>query len=99
MSVEPDVGGRGRAARGRKRRGRVRGKAASTGAIIVVVLVVAVAGFFGYRFVNKWISNRYGDYSGPGTGTVQVTVGQGATLAALGPDAGAEGRHHDAAAV
>ena len=82
--VEPDIAGRG-AGRGRKRRGRVRGKAASTGAIIVIVLVVAVAGFFGYRVVNKWINNRYGDYSGSGTGTVQITVDQGANLAALGP--------------
>ena len=82
---EPDVGGGGRRkVRGRKRR-RVRGKAASTGAIIAVVLVVAVAGFFGYQFVHKWISNRYGDYSGSGTGIVKVTVVPGATLVGLGP--------------
>ncbi len=82
---EPDVGvgGRGKV-RGRKRR-RVRGKAASSGAIIAVVLVVAVAGFFGYQFVHKWISNRYGDYSGSGTGIVKVTVDPGATLVGLGP--------------
>ena len=35
--------------------------------------------------MNKWINNRYGDYSGPGTGTVKITVGQGSSLAALGP--------------
>ncbi len=82
---EPDVGGGGRSkVRGRKRR-RIRGKAASTGAILAVVLVVVVAGFFGYQFVHKWISNRYGDYSGPGTGTVKVTVSSGASLVGLGP--------------
>jgi len=82
---EPDVGGR-RSGRNRKRRGRVRGKAASSVAILAVVLVVAVAAFFGYRFVNKWITNRYGDYKGAGTGVVKITVGQGDSLTGLGPE-------------
>jgi UPF0755 protein len=81
---EPDAGGR--RGRNRKRRGRVRGKAASSVAIIAVVLLVVVAGFFGYRFVNKWITNRYGDYSGPGTGVVKITVASGDSLSALGPE-------------
>ncbi|MGN6795574.1 MAG: endolytic transglycosylase MltG [Streptosporangiaceae bacterium] len=83
--AEPATGGRG-SGRGRKRRGRVRGKAASSVAIIAVMVVVAAAGFFGYRVVNKWITNRYGDYSGPGTGTVTITVQQHDTLTGLGPE-------------
>ena len=82
---EPEAGGR-RSARSRKRRGRVRGKAASSVAIIAVVLVVAVAGFFGYRFVNGWITNRYGDYKGGGTGVVEITVKHGDSLTSLGPE-------------
>jgi uncharacterized YceG family protein len=70
--------------RGRKKR-RVRGKAAVTASILVVVLVLGVAGAFGYRFVHSWISDRYGDYTGSGTGTVQITVNSGDTLAGLGP--------------
>src|SRR5258708_1856349 len=40
---------------------------------------------FGYKYVHTWITNRYGDYSGAGTGKVQITVTQGDTLAGLGP--------------
>ncbi|HEX6932038.1 MAG TPA: endolytic transglycosylase MltG [Streptosporangiaceae bacterium] len=80
---EPVAGGRGKV-RGRKRR-RFRGKAAFTAAIAVVVFILGVSGAFGYRYVHSWITNRYGDYSGPGTGTVQITVTSGATLAGLGP--------------
>ena len=81
---DPEPACRGKV-RVRKRR-RFRGKAASTIAVMAVVLVVAVAGLFGYKFVHGWISNRYGDYSGPGTGTVQVIVNGGDTLAGLGPE-------------
>ena len=70
--------------RGRKKR-RVRGKAAVTASILAVVLVLAVAGVFGYRFVHSWVSNRYGDYRGSGTGTVKIIVDQGDNLVSLGP--------------
>jgi uncharacterized YceG family protein len=80
---EPDGGGR-RRARGRKKR-RIRGKAAVTAAILAVALIVGVAGIFGYRFVHSWISNRYGDYTGAGTGTVEIIVNPGEGLVGLGP--------------
>jgi UPF0755 protein len=35
--------------------------------------------------VHGWVTNRYGDYSGPGTGTVKITVTSGSSLAGLGP--------------
>ena len=65
--------------------GGVRGRAAFTVAIFVVVLIVGIVAAVGYSFVNRWISNRYGDYSGPGTGTVKVTVPVSASLIGLGP--------------
>jgi uncharacterized YceG family protein len=76
-----DGGGR---ARDRKPR-RLRSKAAFTAAILTVALVVGIAAAFGYKYVNSWINNRYGNYSGAGTGTVEITVTEGATLAGLGP--------------
>jgi UPF0755 protein len=63
----------------------LRSKAAFTAAILTVALVTGIAAAFGYKFVHTWINDRYGDYSGAGTGTVKITVGQGATLAGLGP--------------
>ena len=100
--AEPEPEGRGRI-RGRKKR-RVRGKAAVTASILVVVLVLGVAGAFGYRFVHSWISDRYGDYTGSGTGTVTITVNSGDTLAGLGPRLVRQGvimteRPYDTAAV
>jgi UPF0755 protein len=76
--------GRGGRARSRRPR-RLRSKAAFTAAILTVALVTGIAAAFGYKFVHTWINDRYGDYSGAGTGTVKITVGQGATLAGLGP--------------
>ncbi len=76
-------GGRSRT-RVRKRRG-ARGRAAVTVAIFVVVLIVGIVAAVGYSFVNRWINSRYGDYSGPGTGTVKVAVPVGASLIGLGP--------------
>ena len=71
-------------ARGRKRRS-ARGKAAFTIAIAVVVLIVGIVAAAGYSYVSHWVNNRYGDYSGSGTGTVKVAVAPGASLTSLGP--------------
>jgi len=95
-------GGRGRA-RGRKPR-RLRGKAAFTMAILTVALVTGIAAAFGYKYVHTWINNRYGDYTGAGTGTVEITVKSGDTLAGLGPVLVRDGvimalRHYDTAAA
>jgi UPF0755 protein len=76
-----DGGGR---ARGRRPR-RIRGKAAFTVAILTVALVIGIAAAFGYKYANTWINNRYGDYKTAGSGTVQITVKSGDTLAGLGP--------------
>ncbi len=70
----------------------------------MVVLIVGIVAAVGYSFVNRWISNRYGDYAGAGTGTVQVTVPEGATLAGLGPTLVSDGvimsvRPYDTAAA
>lgn len=75
---------RGARRRGRKR-GRVRGKAAFTGAIVAVALFVGVAAAFGYKYVHNFITHRYGDYPGQGTGTVNITVSSGDNLVDLGP--------------
>jgi UPF0755 protein len=72
--------------RGRKRRGRKRGKAASGVAIVAVMLVIAAGGIFGFRFAYGWWQNRYGDYTGAGTGIVKITVNPGDNLAKLGPE-------------
>ncbi|MDR2987341.1 MAG: endolytic transglycosylase MltG [Nocardiopsaceae bacterium] len=72
--------------RGRKRRGRKRGKAASSVAIIAVMLVIVAGGIFGFRFAYGWWQNRYGDYTGSGSGVVTITVNPGDTLATLGPE-------------
>jgi UPF0755 protein len=95
-------GGRDRA-RGRKPR-RFRGKAAFTMAILTVALLTGIAAAFGYKYVHTWITNRYGDYSGAGTGTVEITVKSGDTLAGLGPVLLSNGvimalRHYDTAAA
>ena len=84
--------------RGRKRR-RFRGKAALTVAVFVVILVVGIAAAAGYSFVNRWINNRYGDYAGAGTGQVEVTVPETATLSGLGPMLVQQGCHHVGAAL
>jgi peptidoglycan lytic transglycosylase G len=76
-----DGGGR---ARGRRPR-RIRGKAAFTVAILTVALVIGIAAAFGYKYVNTWITHRYGNYKTAGTGTVEITVKSGDTLAGLGP--------------
>ncbi len=84
-----DRGDRGGAYRGRKDRGkpprRARGRVASSIALLIVLAVIGGAGFAGYRFIHSWIIHRYGDYTGPGTGTVKITVPQGASLVGLGP--------------
>jgi len=78
-------GGRSRSlARGRKRR-RLRGSAAFTLAILLVVLLVGAGAFVGYRYIHRFIVDRYGDYKGAGYGTVKVTVDPGADLVGLGP--------------
>jgi UPF0755 protein len=74
-----------RARRRSRKRGRVRSKAAFTGAIVAVALFVGVAAAFGYRYVHTWIDNRYGDYSGTGSGTVKIIVASGDNLVGLGP--------------
>ncbi len=51
----------------------------------MVILIIGIAAAVGYSFVNRWITNRYGDYAGAGTGQVQVTVPEHATLVGLGP--------------
>jgi len=79
-----DAGDGGGRAGGRRPR-RVRGKAAFVAAILTVAFLTSIAAAFGYEYVHTWISNRYGDYSGAGTGKVQITVTQGDTLAGLGP--------------
>jgi UPF0755 protein len=81
----PEDRGGARARRRGRRRGRVRSKAAFTGAIVAVALFVGVAGAFGYRYVHTWINNRYGDYSGAGSGTVEIIVTSGDNLVGLGP--------------
>ena len=70
--------------RGRRTR-RLRGKAALTASVLTVALVLGVAASFGYDRVHSFLSNRYGDYQGPGTGTVVVIVPQGASLISLAP--------------
>jgi peptidoglycan lytic transglycosylase G len=40
---------------------------------------------FGYEYAHGWINSRYGNYSGPGYGTVRVTVPPGSYLTQLGP--------------
>ena len=73
-----------RQARGRKRR-RFRGKAAFTLAIALVAVLVGAGAFVGYRYIHRFIVDRYGDYHGAGTGKVLVTVDPGANLVDLGP--------------
>jgi peptidoglycan lytic transglycosylase G len=82
----PQLGTGSRRKRGRARRQRrLRGKAALTVSILVVALVLGVAASFGYERVHKFILDRYGNYPGPGTGTVEVTVPPGASLISLAP--------------
>lgn len=80
----PDNGPTRTKARGRKRRS-ARGKVAFTIAIAIVVLIVGIAAAAGYSYVSHWISNRYGDYAGNGTGTVTIDVAPNASLTGLGP--------------
>ncbi len=80
-----ELDGAGRRGRSARRPRRRRGRFASVAAILAVVLVVGAGGFFGYKYVNSWITKRYGDYSGDGYGTVRVTVTPGSSLTGLGP--------------
>jgi uncharacterized YceG family protein len=76
-----DSGGKGR----RPKRRRFRGSAAFLIAMVVVIAMIGGAGFFGYKYVHAYITDRYGDYTGPGTGRVTVTVENGYSLEQLGP--------------
>jgi len=73
-----------RQVRVRKRR-RLRGRAAFTLAIVFVALIVAAGGLVGYKFIHRFIVDRYGNYVGQGTGTVKITVAGGQDLVGLGP--------------
>jgi uncharacterized YceG family protein len=78
--------GRGKSRKGRGGRPRKgRGRAASLISVILVLAVLGGAGGAGYYYVHSWIVHRYGDYTGSGSGTVNVTVPNGASLEQLGP--------------
>jgi UPF0755 protein len=79
-----DDGPRGRGPRGRRPR-RMRGRLATVAAILVGALVLGAVADYGYEYVHNYITNRYGDYSGAGYGTVKVDVPAGASLSGLGP--------------
>jgi uncharacterized YceG family protein len=53
--------------------------------VVVAVLVLGIGGNYAYQHVHGWLSNRYGDYSGSGYGSVKVVAPQGSNLTALGP--------------
>ncbi|HXP21000.1 MAG TPA: endolytic transglycosylase MltG, partial [Streptosporangiaceae bacterium] len=74
-------GGRGRGGRPR----RLRGKVALLASVLAVALVLGVVASFGYDRIHNFWQNRYGDYTGPGTGVVKVTVPPGASLISLAP--------------
>ncbi len=86
---DDDEGRRGGRRAGRiKRKRRGRGRAAITVSMVVIVviaLVVVAGGVFGYRAYQNWHTGRYGDYAGAGTGSVNILVPEGASLAQLGP--------------
>lgn len=81
-----DGGGKGRKSRksrgGRPRKGR--GRAASLISVLLVLAVLGAAGGAGYYYVHSWIVHRYGDYTGSGSGNVNVIVPNGASLEQLG---------------
>jgi len=81
-------GGGGKIGRGRGRGGRprrLRGKVALVASVLAVALVLGVLTSYGYDRIHSFINNRYGDYAGPGTGTVLVVVPPGANLISLAP--------------
>jgi UPF0755 protein len=77
--------GSGRRAARAKRPKRLRGKFATTAAILAGALVLGAAADFGYERFQTWHTSRYGDYQGAGTGQVRFTVQPGAVLSTLGP--------------
>ncbi|QHY94471.1 putative aminodeoxychorismate lyase [Streptomyces sp. S4.7] len=84
---DDEGGGRRGGGGGRDRRGKSKKKRRGGGACLVASLVlvagVAGGGYYAYRF---W-QDRFGppaDFSGAGTGTVQVEIPQGAGLAEMG---------------
>lgn len=80
-------GGRGSGRRAAKARPpkRLRGKFATTAAILAGALVLGAVADFGYERFETWHTSRYGDYQGAGTGQVRFTVQPGAVLSSLGP--------------
>jgi UPF0755 protein len=78
-------GGRGGGSGRGGRRRRIRGKVALLASVLAVALVLGVGASFGYDRIHSFWQNRYGDYSGPGTGTVVVTVPPNASLISLAP--------------
>ncbi len=83
---DDDDDGKGRR-RGRrdKRPRRGRNKVALTASLLAVALVLGMAADYGWEKYQSWHTSRYGDYTGSGTGKVDVTVPQGASLSSLGP--------------
>lgn len=73
-----------RAGRGRRPR-RLRGRAATTAAVLIGALVLGGIADFGYERFQAWHTGRYGDYQGAGSGKVRFTVQPGTALSALGP--------------
>jgi UPF0755 protein len=63
----------------------LRGKVALLASVLAVALVLGFAASFGYDRIHGFLENRYGDYAGPGTGIVEVTVPPGASLIAMAP--------------
>lgn len=73
-----------RAGRSRRPR-RLRGRAATTAAVLIGALVLGGIADFGYERFQAWHTTRYGDYQGAGSGKVRFTVQPGTALSALGP--------------
>jgi UPF0755 protein len=79
-----DDGGVGGGGHGRRRR-TLRRRITMIAVFLAVPLLAGVAISAGYESVHNWFINRYGDYAGPGHGTVTVVVPPGASLMSLGP--------------
>ena len=63
----------------------MRSKVAFIAALLAVTLVLGVVASYAYSHIHQLVESRYGDYTGPGTGTVEVTVPENATLLSMAP--------------